>query len=600
MKSYEATEVSVFLHEIGLPQYAEVIHENGFEDMDTLADIEEVHLKAWGIPPGHMLKLKKRLNEWKGQGDHGVKNITPPSLRVSASAKPTDRMITSVQLSWMHVKQLGTDVVGALFYKKVFELKPETQTLFPMSVRNRYRDWANDEEEREHDLNNSPALRRLWGKVIEAVGSCVAGLHDMNKLVPQLTQLGMRHAGYGLKMEYLYVAEQVLILTLKDALGQVFTKEVEFAWTMVYSFMTATMICGLRAMQSEIEKKHALLDVPRPETSPVITSVSPSRASSVAANSEHASETAQGLFVGQQIEGGQEVYRIDRHLQKAIFGDVYAAVGLSSGRSFALKVTDMERLRLQEKHQTLVEAPLNEIRYNEMVSGLENILQMEENFGSDDHHFVVSELAPGGDLMDALRLNGKGYHEDQGKLLVLDIAKGLASLHTRGLAMQDVSLDNMLLFPREDGSCQVRLCDPGQAVAFVTDPVTGQEKPVQFAGLVAEDFRPPELYDGQEYLATKVDSWCLGWNTFYLLTAQQLFTSTEPDIEKDADWSRVASGGISGLLKYKESCGCHLSSEAKEFVAQLMTIDPVKRMPIKDALWHPWLRSALEKQMLKT
>lgn len=528
-----------------------------------------------------------------------MKNITLPSLRVPASAEPTDQMITSVQLSWMHVKQLGTDVVGALFFKKVFELQPEAKALFPMSVRNRYRDWANDKEEREHDLINSPALIRLWGKVIEAVGSCLAGLHDMNKLVPQLTQLGMRHAGYGLKMEYLYVAEKVFILTLKDALGQVFTKEVEFAWTMVYSFMTATMSCGLR-VHSEIEKKHALLDGPRPETSsPVITSVSPSRSSSVAASSEHASETAQ-LVAGQQIEGGREVYSLERHLQKAIFGDVYAAVGLSSGRSFALKVTDMERLRLQEKHQTLVEAPLNEIRYNEMISGLDNILQMEESFGSDDHHFVVSELAPGGDLMDALQVNAKGYDEEQAKLLVLDIAKGLASLHTRGLAMQDVSLDNMLLFLRDDGSLQVRLCDPGQAVPFVTDPITGQEKPVQFAGLVAEDFRPPELYDGQEYLATKVDSWCLGWNTFYILTAQQLFTSTDPDTEEDADWPLVASGGLSELLNHRESRGCHLSSEAKEFIAKLMTIDPVKRMPIKDALWHPWLRSALLQQMPKT
>lgn len=535
-----------------------------------------------------------------------MQKVTPRSLSISVKATPTptDKLITSVQRSWMHVKQLGTDVVGALFYKKVFELKPETQTLFPMSVRNRYRDWANDQEEREHDLSNSPALRRLWGKVIEAVGSCVAGLHDMNKLVPQLTQLGMRHAGYGLKTEYLYVAEKVLILTLQDALGQVFTKEVEFAWTMVYSFMTATMIGGLRAMQSELEKKKLLLDQPRPvDSSPVITFASRSRSSSsIAASSQHAAADEQStshFVVGQQIEGGREVYSIDRHLQKAIYGDVYAAVGLDSGRSFALKVTDMERLRLQEKHQTLVETPLNEIRYNEMVSGLDNILQMEESFGSDDHHFVVSELAPGGDLMDALRMNSRGYDEEQAKLLVLDIAKGLASLHTRGLAMQDVSLDNMLLFPREDGRWQVRLCDPGQAVPFVTDPVTGQEKPVQFAGLVADDFRPPELYDGQEYLATKVDSWCLGWNTFYILTARQLFRSSDPDIQ-DADWALVAGGGLPELLRRKSHGASHLSSEAKEFVAQLMTIDPSKRMSMRDTFSHPWLKSALAQQMPKT
>ena len=45
-----------------------------------------------------------------------------------------------------------------------------------------------------------------------------------------------------------------------------------------------------------------------------------------------------------------------------------------------------------------------------------------------------------------------------------------------------------------------------------------QEKAVPFNGLVADDFRPPELYEEQDYLASRVDSWCLGWNTFYLLT----------------------------------------------------------------------------------
>lgn len=40
-----------------------------------------------------------------------------------------------------------------------------------------------------------------------------------------------------------------------------------------------------------------------------------------------------------------------------------------------------------------------------------------------------------------------------------------------------------------------------------------------FTGLVADEFRPPELYEEQDYLASRVDSWCLGWNTFYLLAA---------------------------------------------------------------------------------
>ncbi|CAE7524268.1 Stk33, partial [Symbiodinium natans] len=193
-----------------------------------------------------------------------------------------------------------------------------------------------------------------------------------------------------------------------------------------------------------------------------------------------------GFWVGTELDGGKELYRLERHLQKAIFGDVYEALALSTGRRLAVKVTELEKMRLQAKHQTLCESPLCEIRFAEMMKGLDNVLQLEE---------------------------------DQAKLLILDVARGLASLHMRGLAMQDVTLENMLLFVDEDGQWQVRVGDPGQAVAFVMDPATGQEKPVPFNGLVADDFRPPELYEEQDYLASRVDSWCLGWNTFYLLTA---------------------------------------------------------------------------------
>eukprot|EP00439_Symbiodinium_sp_Y106_P073251 s296_g13.t1 len=129
-----------------------------------------------------------------------------------------------------------------------------------------------------------------------------------------------------------------------------------------------------------------------------------------------------GVFVGTELEGGKEVYRLERHLQKAIFGDVYEVRGLTSGRHLAVKDT----------------------------------------FGDDDRHYVITDLASGGDLMEALQIHSDGFQEDQAKLLILDAARGLASLHMRGLAMQDVTLENMLLFVEPDGQWQVRVCDPGQ------------------------------------------------------------------------------------------------------------------------------------------
>ena len=42
-------------------------------------------------------------------------------------------------------------------------------------------DWASSMEE-DH-LESSPALRNLFAKVVEAVGSAVAGLHNLSRLV---------------------------------------------------------------------------------------------------------------------------------------------------------------------------------------------------------------------------------------------------------------------------------------------------------------------------------------------------------------------------------------------------------------------------------
>merc|ERR1712048_136309 len=100
--------------------------------------------------------------------------------------------------------------------------------------------------------------------------------------------------------------------------------------------------------------------------------------------------------------------------------------------------------------------------------------------------------------------------------------------------MQDVSLENMLLYVPEDGQPWVSVCDPGQAVPF--------------NGFVGKEFRPPELYSSSEYYATKVDAWCLGYSTFYLLVAERIFQSADPAVN-DPDWILFRSGQVSKLLE---------------------------------------------------
>ena len=253
-RNLEKSEVTAFMRDIGLPQYAEILRDHGFEDMETLLGIEEEHMRDIGMPAGHIVKMKRHLR------DCPQLQMTP--VQVASIARPLQgkgfapngSTMTAVQLSWQQVKQLGTDVVGGLFYKKFFVLEPSAKALFPISMRLRYKDWDTDEEEGE-DPSNSPALRKLWAKFITVVGSAVAGIQDTAKLVPMLQQLGMRHVGYGLKPEYFNLAGKVLIEVLAEWLGDSFTKEVENAWVMVSGFMVATMYGGYMTAAAEIKAK---------------------------------------------------------------------------------------------------------------------------------------------------------------------------------------------------------------------------------------------------------------------------------------------------------------------------------------------------------
>lgn len=291
--------------------------------------------------------------------------------------------------------------------------------------------------------------------------------------------------------------------------------------------------------------------------------------------------------VGPNVQGSKEEYQLIMHLQSALFGGVYEAKGRTSGRDFAIKVLHKSELQKAEESNSIefCEVPLSEIEFAESMRGCEHVMEVEEHFQDPYCHYVVFQLCRGGDLLEALKKMPTGFEEAQVRYFMKQACVGINFLHRRGVAMQDVSLENMLLnVNQQSGNWQVKVCDPGQAVRFGLDQ-NGQEMLVGFRGLVGKSFRPPELHDQKPYLATKVDSWCLGWSAFYLLTAQPLFMSADPQ-QGDADWLMFKNGKVNELFIAK-SAAC--SDVGQDFMLQLLRLDPRKRMSIADACQHPWL-----------
>jgi len=253
--------VTSFLQDIGLPQYASVLVEHGFDDMETLVLIDDLDLKDMGFRLGHMVKLKKRLREYELQAsveEEPLPGWTPEGRQTSAARATltalTSSGLSAVEKSWEQVQAFGVSAVGGRLYKHFFAMAPEAMELYPAAVRRKYSEWTIDEEELQL-LQSTTALRKLFGKVVNAVGCTVVGFQDMGRLVPMLEKLGARHGTYGVGESQYAVLGKALDLTLADLLGPAYSAEVQQSWKLVFSFMTAVMVEGHRQAIAEQERR---------------------------------------------------------------------------------------------------------------------------------------------------------------------------------------------------------------------------------------------------------------------------------------------------------------------------------------------------------
>ncbi len=134
---------------------------------------------------------------------------------------PTATDIALVRLTFDHVVPIS-GVAADMFYERLFYMAPSLRGMFPEDMRDQKR------------------------KLMVMLATAVQGLHDLDRLVPQVKTLGARHAGYGVRPEHYAIVGEALIWTLERGLGDAFTTEVRLAWTRVYGLIAATMQDGAR------------------------------------------------------------------------------------------------------------------------------------------------------------------------------------------------------------------------------------------------------------------------------------------------------------------------------------------------------------------
>ena len=127
----------------------------------------------------------------------------------------TPNQISLVQKSFDTVP---AEAAAELFYARLFELDPSLRPLFKGDM-------------------------KVQGqKLMDMIAAAVEGLSDLETIVPAVQDLGVRHAGYGVKTGHYDTVGSALLWTLEKGLGEQFTDDVREAWTDAYTLLSTTMI----------------------------------------------------------------------------------------------------------------------------------------------------------------------------------------------------------------------------------------------------------------------------------------------------------------------------------------------------------------------
>ncbi len=128
----------------------------------------------------------------------------------------TESQIDLVQSTWAKVVPIA-DTAATLFYNKLFELDPSLMSMFPSEMADQKK------------------------KLMQTIGVAVNGLKDLDRIVPVVQELGVRHVGYGVMDAHYDTVGAALLWTLGQGLGDAFTPEVKTAWTETYMLLAGTM-----------------------------------------------------------------------------------------------------------------------------------------------------------------------------------------------------------------------------------------------------------------------------------------------------------------------------------------------------------------------
>lgn len=270
-------------------------------------------------------------------------------------------------------------------------------------------------------------------------------------------------------------------------------------------------------------------------------------------------------------------YSVSRKLGSGACGEVRMIFTKSGCKRFAMKTIVKAGCSTNGYINPLndPEKIMNEVK---ILKALRHpcIIRMEEIIDTPKTVYIVLELMEGGELFERITSKGK-LTESNAKLIFYQVVLAVHYLHERDITHRDLKPENILLASHSDITL-AKVSDFG-----LSKLVDAQTMMKTFCGTPI--YVAPEVIstDGRGSYTSQVDIWSLGVILYACLSGTIPFNVHSREVS-------LKDQIVRGLYAFPVSKFGNVSSKAIDLIKRMLTVDPRKRITIKQVLLHSWLQ----------
>jgi len=260
----------------------------------------------------------------------------------------------------------------------------------------------------------------------------------------------------------------------------------------------------------------------------------------------------------------RDYYHIYEEIGRGGFSIVHRGVDISTGKEVAIKI-------ISKKHEMSSESLQRELDIMRLVKDCPQVVSLIDVFENDEKYYIVLELVRGGDLLNTI-LKWDRCSEANAIKILRSILEAISYCHEKGIVHRDMKPDNLLV---SNDLSMIKLSDFGLATVLGPNETTNLT-------VGTRSYLSPEMILKNSY-NTSVDMWSIGCITYVLLAGYHPFSD---DITDMPLYIQI----VTGNWEFHSDTLSDISETAKDFITELLVLDPSERMTAKQALMHPWLR----------